>query len=79
MIKEDIKLLRVMCPYCTVGSAWVEVKLQHGADTLDKRPRQCSSCKRYFKLQIEFTVIGQPIETKVDVDKAFRESLKELF
>ena len=77
MTRKDTKMLRVMCPYCTVGSALVEIVRRHGADTVDKTPRPCRSCSRYFDLQITMSVSGIPLQT-VDRDKAFRKSLKEL-
>jgi len=70
-------MLRVMCPYCTVGSALVEIIRRHGADTVDKTARPCRSCSKYFDLQITMSVSGIPLET-VDRNKAFRKSLKEL-
>ena len=71
------KLLKVLCPYCTVGHAMVGVEKRHGADHVDKRARQCEACKRYFDLKIEFHVSGIPLEP-VDAQAALRKSLQEM-
>ena len=74
-----VKLLKVNCPYCTIGCAMVEVQKQHGADHVDnKSPRQCESCNRYFNLKIEFHVSGIPLES-VDAHAALRKSIQEMF
>jgi len=74
---KDVQMLKVLCPYCVIGMAMVDVVKRNGAETVDKQPRQCGMCKRYFELQITMHVTGVRLET-VDRNKAVREALQNL-
>jgi hypothetical protein len=76
----NIKLFRVSCPYCTVGSAIVEVRKEHGAHIADTAPRQCELCAKYFDVQVKMELSGIPLDplTLAVRDKSARRALKRI-
>ena len=75
-----IKLFRVTCPYCVVGSAVVEVRKEHGAHIADTAPRQCEKCNKYFDVQVKMELRGIPLDplTLATRDKSVRRALKNI-
>lgn len=71
------QLFRVTCPYCFFGAALVEVRRQRGAHSVDKSPRQCDKCDRYFDIEVRVNLRGVPLQV-VDRNKAIRKSLEAL-
>jgi hypothetical protein len=68
-------LYRVMCPYCTIGSATVDVQQVAGAHTANTQPRQCNQCERYFRIQVTMRLEGKPLED-YDRQHALRSAIK---
>ena len=77
MSTPDTQLFKVMCPYCTVGHAVVDVQKKNGAHSASTGHRQCSMCRRYFQIKVHLRLQGMPLES-VDRDKAFRNAIKEM-
>jgi hypothetical protein len=76
-MKNKLELFRVMCPYCKVGSAIVDVTMKHGQHEVNKDPRQCDSCRRYFALKIEMKLSGVPLES-INQERAVRNALRKM-
>jgi len=57
--------LHVTCPYCELGHGTVLVEHKDGADQVHgiNDPRPCSTCGKFFRLQIQFHVIGRRLDT----------------
>lgn len=65
---REATLLKVGCPYCLAsgipgGHAVVEIVHRNGADQLVgmNDPRRCNVCQRYFRLKLQFKVLGVPL------------------
>lgn len=76
--EKEVKLYKVLCPYCTVGHALVDVSKSGGAHSTDVGPRQCSMCDRYFKIKVNLHLTGEPLE-EVNWQESLRTSLREMF
>ena len=62
----ETELQRITCPYCVIGYAVVEVKVNAAQMTKQiagiADPRRCVTCKRYFRLKPTVQIVGVRLE-----------------
>lgn len=74
---SSIQMLVVSCPYCFFGRAYVEVIKNRGEQSVNRDPRKCDRCHRYFDIEVVVNVKGVALHT-VDRNEAIRQSFKDM-
>lgn len=74
---DRAEMFRVICPYCKVGSAVVDVSHIGDASQASIEPRRCELCARYFAIKVRVHLYGAPLET-VETGAAARQSIRRI-
>jgi sarcosine oxidase delta subunit len=60
---KQVEYARITCPYCSVGWHDLEIEVTGDSKTFDKNPRQCNTCKKFFRIRVNMSLEGRELES----------------